>query len=1034
MRKLLIVLFILILSCSSYAQSGRGNIYGKVVDEEGAPLPGVTITLTGSKTAPVSLISGPTGLFRFMTLAPAKDYCITATLQGFKLGIVEECEVLFGANTEITVTLEIGGIEEEVTVTAERPLIDKKTTEVGMLFTEEVLQELPSTRDMWMAEKMTPGVYSRYWNIGGQESLQQDAGSARGDPDHYLTTYAVDGINVTSMAARGSAAMYYNYDTIDEMNIIVGGAADVIQQTSGLTNNVIMKRGGNTPTIGGRVFFSDDTFQGDNHSQDLIDAGIPYMSRINQLMDFGVHVGFPIIRDKAWFFIAYDYQDTKLWNVYGTADNFKSWSYDFKLNLQLVPQNRFEAYLRGNPKRSEGEDASSDLPQGLLMGGVPKLGNPFWKITDEHTFGDNLYLSAKFIHLGGWSQWTPMIDTERTNLALWDETNQIWLDSASRDLQSRPHTRFQVIGDYFNENLFGVAHEIRFGGEWAKHSSKSEDGFAGNVMANFNYNSPTVDYDGDSSPDLYPGIRRIGVERGGYSSRTTRALSLFIQDTITINKFSIRLGLRYDHQIPYVDPIEVFAVEKDHPAWTDNFSSAAINAIDTMIPSVSMQEIRGYDSDGNNYTWTNFSPRFSATWDINGDGKNVLKFHTAIYHQWMSSSYSGRWQPGGTSGWMDFWWVDGNSNSAYDLNELYWHNTADYSLYRAFDDSGNFLGDLDDAAGVMYGSYDPRNPQNTTDPYRLIDKETGAPRTLAIGLTFERELFQDFAVTMAATYRKYDQWNWYRSYYPDTGQLASSDWYMSAGTPPGTINGIPDTKESSQHEWHVLKPEYGYTPWSFEKQRPDYNVDYLGLDVIFTKRLSNRWMLNGSFTLGKQTSHFGDEGMIDPTQTWALEGRGTTGRGEGETVRAGRYDTPLWMVKASGLYQLPWDIDISFTFNAREGRKIQEFYDITDYSLPNPRSQSSRIWLVPHGTELSSTVVLFNLRVQKRLNFKDVGRITFSIDMYNVFNASTIHWRYPKDHGEYTVQGNVFSPTKSFYNARDNFGPRVLKFGIRFSF
>ncbi len=1036
MRKFFSVLFVLILSFSLVqAQSGRGNIYGKVVDADGNPLPGVAVTLTGSRTAPVSVVTGPKGLFRFMTLAPAEDYCITASIQGFKTEKMENCEVKFGANTDVTITMELGGIEEEVTVTAERPVIDKKTTEVGMLLTEETLQELPTTRDVWMAEKMTPGVYSRYWNIGGQESLQQDAGSARGDPDHYMTTYSVDGINITSLAAKGSAAIYYNYDTIDELNIIVGGAADVTQQTSGLSNNVIMKRGRNTPTLSGRVYFSDDKFQWNNHSQKLIDAGIPYMSKINQLMDFGVNMGFPIVRDKAWFFVAYDYQDTKLWNVYGTADNFKAWSYDFKLNLQLIPQNRFEAYIRGNPKRSEGEDATPELPNGLLMGEIPRLGNPLYKITDEHTFGDDLYLSAKWVHLGGWSQWTPMIDTERVNLAYWNYAGRIWEGSASRDLQSRPHTRAQVIADYFNQNLFGVAHEIRFGGEWAKHSTKAEDGFAGNVFVNYNYNSPTVDYDGDGSPDIYPGIRQIDVERGGYSSLTTKALALFAQDTITINNFNIRAGLRYDHQVPYVDPIEVFAVERDNPAWANNFSAAAINAIDGMIPSVKMEEIKGYDSAGNTYSWTNLSPRFSVTWDIGGNGKNVLKFYTAKYSQWMESGYASRWRPGGTGGWMNFWWLDGNSDGIYDVNELYWHRTSDYGLYRAFDDSGNFIGDLADAAGVLYGSYDPQNPQKTTDPYRLIDGATGAPRTIEVGFTYERELFRDFALTVSTCYRIYDRWNWNLSYYPDTGQLESSDWYMSAGLPPATIDGIPDTKESSNHEWYVLKPEYGYTPWTFEKPRPDYHINYYGVDFILNKRLSNRWMLNASVTLGKQEARFGDEGMIEPTQTWALEGRGTTGRGEGETVRAGRYDTPLWMVKASGLYQLPWyDIDVSFTFNARQGRKVQEYYTIVDYSLPNPRSQSNRIWLVPYGTEHSATIALLNFRVQKRLNFRDVGRITFSVDLFNVFNASTIHWRYPKNYGTYTVQGQVLSPNPSFYHAEDNFGPRVAKLGIRFTF
>jgi len=525
------------------------------------------------------------------------------------------------------------------------------------------------------------------------------------------------------------------------------------------------------------------------------------------------------------------------------------------------------------------------------------------------------------------------------------------------------------------------------------------------------------------------------VERGSYSSLTTKALALFLQDTISFDRFNLNIGLRYDRQIPYVDAQDVLAVINDHPAWTNNFSSAATNAIDGIIPAVGMTEIQGYDSDGNDYTWTNISPRLSLTWDMTGNGKNVLKVHGASYYQWMGSGHASRWRPGGTGGWMNFWWQDGNGNGVYDVSELYWHNTADYSLYRAFDDSGNFTGDLNDGAGVFYGSYDPLNPTRTTDPYRLVDKETTAPRTVEIGVTFEKELLSDFSVTLASSFRRYDQWNWNLSYYPDTGALESTDWYMSAGTPPANIPGIGDTKEASEHEWYVLKPEYGYTPWSFEKKRPDYHIDYYGLDVIFTKRLSNRWMFNGSFTLASQQAHFGDDGMINPTQTWALEGRGSTGRGEGETVRSGRYDTPVWMFKASGLYQLPiWDIDLSFTLNGRKGRKIRETFQITDYSLPNPRSQSQMIWMLPYGTDTSSDIFLLNLRVQKRLKFRDIGRIIFSFDLYNVLNASTIHWRYPKDHGRYTAQGSVFSPNPSFYFAKDNFAPRSFKLGVSFRF
>src|SRR4030042_4943706 len=237
MRKTLGIAFILLLACSLFSQTERGSSYGKVLDTEGVPLPGVSVPLAGSMTAPVHFVTGPEGNFRFMTLAPGRDYSLRAALEGFKTKAIANIVVVFGQNVNVDITLEMGAIAEEISVIAEKPLIDKKKTEIGLLATQEVLQQLPLPRDIWTMEKMTPGAYSRYWNIGGSESLEQDAGTARGDPDHYLTTYAIDGINVSDMSALGSTANYLNFDAIEELKSVVGGAADVSQQTSGLTTN-----------------------------------------------------------------------------------------------------------------------------------------------------------------------------------------------------------------------------------------------------------------------------------------------------------------------------------------------------------------------------------------------------------------------------------------------------------------------------------------------------------------------------------------------------------------------------------------------------------------------------------------------------------------------------------------------------------------------------------------------------------------------------------------------------------------------------
>jgi hypothetical protein len=141
------------------------------------------------------------------------------------------------------------------------------------------------------------------------------------------------------------------------------------------------------------------------------------------------------------------------------------------------------------------------------------------------------------------------------------------------------------------------------------------------------------------------------------------------------------------------------------------------------------------------------------------------------------------------------------------------------------------------------------------------------------------------------------------------------------------------------------------------------------------------------------------------------------------------------MAKAMAIYQVPfWDIDLSLTFNAQEGRDVRETFSIVDTSLPNPRSQRATIFMSPLGTERSDHIFLLNLGIQKRVMVQDWGRLIFSVDIFNVLNSSTIHWRFPKDYGTYYVQSDVWAPNPGSYKVQDNFAPRVARLGIRFDF
>ncbi len=166
----LIGLCVVLLSISLIAQQRTGNIFGRVVDNEGNPLPGVTVTLTGTYTAPLTTVTSAEGVFRFLSLSPANDYSIKLELTGFKTKIEGNIVVAVGVNTNLTLVMEPGVIEEEITVTAVTPVVDPKKTTVSVNVTHVALQSLPTARDPWVFLRMVPGTVADREDVGGTDT------------------------------------------------------------------------------------------------------------------------------------------------------------------------------------------------------------------------------------------------------------------------------------------------------------------------------------------------------------------------------------------------------------------------------------------------------------------------------------------------------------------------------------------------------------------------------------------------------------------------------------------------------------------------------------------------------------------------------------------------------------------------------------------------------------------------------------------------------------------------------------------------
>ncbi|OGD20352.1 MAG: hypothetical protein A2W03_16550 [Candidatus Aminicenantes bacterium RBG_16_63_16] len=1067
MRKSIAILFVLLLAVSLTAQVRTGNIFGKVQDQQGNPLPGVTVTLISPFAAPLPTVTSTEGTFKFLSLPPAKDYAIELKLEGFKSKIEQGVVINVGINTNVTLSLEQGVLEEQVTVVAVSPMVDTKKTTVTTNITQDMLQSLPQSRDPFSVMAMAPSVITDRDNPAGSESGQQASSVARGSAGYTDNVWAMDGIVITDPSAAGASPSYYDFDAFEEMNVTVGGQ-DVTVQTGGIALNMVTRRAGNRTSLGGRFYLTDSYFQADtfldkdgNVRQKWVTEKLVGINKINNVKDYGFNLGVPVIKDKVWIWASYGVQDIRTFTVFGTRDDTMLQNYVAKLNIQPIAQNRFEAFIHVGGKYKWGRSTSTSNPEGLFQAGRFHWGSPILKFQDEHMFGDSLFVSAKYAFSNAGFNLTPMTDLDFNKQAVYDWTAQRYYGSqATQYWVDRPNNQYSIMLNYFNDSLFGASHDIKVGFDASDRGAYTRSTWTGNTRFYQNPKDPYIDLNNDQKADVPPNTwKYLEVYRGYYRESMTRSYAGYAQDTLSFGRFNVILGLRWDYQRPRAEAVDVLAVEKDSPVWKTYYSTAVADKLDSLLPAIKLPKMMGTSWDGKPYRWNRWSPRVGVTWDMFGDGKTLAKLSGAQYGGFMDTGPASWYVPGGAAGQVSFWWLDaGSKDGKVDLNELYWlyrRNTAKlYTAYNAFDASGNFVGNLTDGSGYYYSGYDPLNPGKLTNPYGRIDNGAQDTRTQEAIFSLEREILTDFGGQLIFTYRKYDNFSWNLKYFQDAAgnptNVQNQSWYVSGGNPVSDIpdtttgmttplqNGWTDTKESAQHAYYYQNATTtAYSPYWWRQTRPDYYYDYLGFDIVLTKRLSNKWMMNANFTWQTQAQHYGDKGYVDPTNVWAWDGKPQAAELGGTSGKINQYAYSNWMFKISGLYQLPFGLDVSTTFNIRQGWIQTEYYTFTNYTLPNPANQSFTLQMMPFETYRLPNFYVWTLRAEKMIRIADTGRIYIMFDVFNTLNGDMVARRYQKTWGTYYYYGagssqNRFVNDTNYNLLNEILSPRCMRIGVRF--
>ena len=135
-------------------QSSSGAVYGRVTDEHGSAVPGGQVILSGP-AGPRATETDGGGFFRFLAVPPA-TYTVEITAPGFEPAVRERIAVSAGRNADLTFHLRLAGIEAELTVSGEAPLVDLRKVATGENFSGAALTEIPTSRDLWALAQQVP--------------------------------------------------------------------------------------------------------------------------------------------------------------------------------------------------------------------------------------------------------------------------------------------------------------------------------------------------------------------------------------------------------------------------------------------------------------------------------------------------------------------------------------------------------------------------------------------------------------------------------------------------------------------------------------------------------------------------------------------------------------------------------------------------------------------------------------------------------------------------------------------------------------
>ena len=618
MRRLLVGSLVVVLSAgvaaAALAQQGVSDIGGKVTDQQGGALPGVTLVFTNEDTGIVREVTTTAdGSYFVAQLIPGR-YRINAQLEGFKTLDRRGVTTTVGVTTSLDLTLEVGGVAETVTVSAEATLIDTTSAEIGGHISAAELAELPAGVRSYMAFVGTvPGAI-----FVPATGFLNETMAANGQPQ-AANNVSMDGAtNVDDLRGTGPGGQArVPNEALQEVQVITNQFDAEYGRASGAVINAVTKSGTNLFSGAAFAFFTDRSV-----------IAKDYFARVNKLPkpevgkdEWGGTIGGPVLRNKLFFFATLEriIQNRNQRGTFPSRPEFNfsnaseesAWTTMWRIDHQLNPSHtwafrwlrelgpQFNRARTGRDTRgSDGDETDLDETLvGTLTSVVSntKVNTVRYGLTRERTVHANALWRAldpgyaRCVSCGpnaGDGQVTLPPRLDYLSLLI----NPVTMDYSLDDAHSLENTFSWFIPDKVGR------HDTKFGAKYT-HIWISNPNWA-NMNGTYVFGHDLAFNAAD--PRTYPERLRIRVPGPLEYEMISHTYELYAQDKWQVTPgLTFSLGVRYDLEVTPID-------EADNPLFRDPTR---------------------YPVDRNN-----LAPRLGVIWNPDGEGRSVVRGGYGIFY------------------------------------------------------------------------------------------------------------------------------------------------------------------------------------------------------------------------------------------------------------------------------------------------------------------------------------------------------------------------------------------------------------------